>query len=137
MMYMPATGAEQAYSGSGLKLADAADAGWHASDDNMVHLISNWTSPYKEGQFTRYQRTNAQANFDATSPTSPAGFSRESKRPREYVWSFGIQRELPGRLLVEAVYNANLGRDLIGSDIIGRFPRDLTVRREPVASPYT
>ncbi|MEO8126580.1 MAG: TonB-dependent receptor [Bryobacteraceae bacterium] len=125
MVYIPSTGAEQAYSGSGLKLADAADAGWHASDDNLVHLISTWANPFKPGQFTRYSRTNKAANFDAGSPTSPAGFSRDSTMPYELTWSFGFQHELPKQVVLEAVYNANLGRNLIGADLTGQFPRDL------------
>ncbi len=125
MMYMPSTGAEQAYSGSGLKLADAADAGWHASDDNMVHMISNWTNPYKPGQYTRYQRTNKQANYDATQPTSPGGFNRDSTMPVEWTVSLGVQRELASRFVFEAVYNANLGRDLLGSVLSGTMPKDL------------
>ncbi len=125
MMYIPTSGAENAYSGQDLKLSAGADAGWHASDDNLIHLISNWTTPYKAGQFTPYVRTNAAANYDATSPTSPAGFNRDAHMPKEYVWSFGIQRALPAGFLVETVYNANLGRGLLGSDVVGRFPRDL------------
>jgi len=125
LMYMPTAGAEQAYSGSGLKLADGADAGWHASNDNLVHIISTFSNPFQPGQFTRYQRTNKQANFDATQPTSPAGFSRESHMPKEWTASFGIQRQLPQRIVIEATYNANIGRGLIGSDLTGQFPTDL------------
>ncbi|MEO7143232.1 MAG: TonB-dependent receptor [Bryobacteraceae bacterium] len=125
MTYIPSTGAEQAYSGSGLKLADGADAGWHASNDNLVHLISTFANPFTPGEFTRYSRTNQAANFDAGSPTSPAGFSRDSTMPYEMTASFGFQHELPKQLVLEAVYNANLGRSLIGSDEVGQFPKDL------------
>ena len=124
-IYISSTGADQAYSGNGLKLSDGADAGWHASNDNMVHLISTWTSPYQPGQYTTYKRTNAAANLDGTSATSPGAFNLKSKMPYELTWSFGIQRELPRRFMLEATYNANLGRDLLGPDIIGRFARDL------------
>ena len=127
MMYMPTTGAEVAYSGSGLPLADTASAGWHASTDNMVHLYSNWKSPFLEGQYVKYQRTNAGANYGATGPTSPAGFSRTVRMPEEHTFSFGIQRELKGNTVVEATYNANLGRGLMGPDMVGRFPRELFV----------
>jgi hypothetical protein len=125
MMYIPATGSESAYSGSGLPLADTASAGWHASTDNMVHLYSNWASPFLPGQYVQYQRTNAGANYGATGPTSPAGFSRTSHMSKEYTLSFGIQRELKGNMVVEGSYNGNLGRDLVGPDYVGRFPVDL------------
>jgi hypothetical protein len=127
MIRMPTSGAENAFQGQDLKLAAGADAGWHASDDNLIHLISNWTTPYKPGQFTPYVRTNAAANYDATSPTSPAGFNRDQRMPTEYVWNFGVQRALPRGFVVEAVYNANLGRNLLGSNVVGRFPKDLFV----------
>ncbi len=125
MMYLPTTGSENAYSGSGLSLSDSANAGWHASDDNLVHLISNWESPFKPENVTPYERTTQKANWDATSPTSPAGYNREVDMPKEYAWSFGIQRQLPARFLVEATYNGNAGRDLIAASQVGRFPRDL------------
>lgn len=127
LMYMPTTGAEVAYSGSGLPLADTASAGWHASTDNMITLYSNWKSPFLPGQYVQYQRTNAGANFGATGPTSPAGFSRKVRMPEEYTISFGLQRELKGNMMVEATYNANLGRSLMGPDMVGRFPRELFV----------
>lgn len=125
MMYIPSTGAEGAYSGGGLPLADTASAGWHASTDNMVHLYSNWTNPFLPGQFVQYQRTNAAANYGATGPTSPAGFSRTSHMSKEYTMSFAVQRELKGNMVVEATYNGNLGRDLVGPDYVGRFPAEL------------
>jgi hypothetical protein len=125
LMYMPTTGAEVAYSGSGLPLADSASAGWHASTDNMITLYSNWQSPFLEGQYVKYNRTNTGANFGATGPTSPAGFSRIVRMPKEYTFSFGVQRELKGNMVVEGTYNGNLGRELLGPDMVGRFPRDL------------
>lgn len=127
-MFISATGSAGAFStgGEGILLADGADAGWHASTDNLVHLISNFSNPYQPDQFSRYQRTNQAANFQATSPTGPAlAFNRNMRMPHEWTWSFGLQRELPKGFLVEAMYNANLGRKLLGPDIIGRFPADL------------
>ena len=125
MMYLPTTGSETAYSGSGLNLSDSANAGWHASDDNLVHMISSWQNPFKPENITPYQRTTAKANWDATQPATPGGYNREVDMPREYAWSFGIQRQLPARLLVEATYSGNAGRDLIAADLVGRFPREL------------
>lgn len=125
MMYIPATGAAGAYSGGGLPLADTASAGWHASTDNMVHLYSNWTTPFLPGQYIQYQRTNAGANYGATGPTSPAGYSRTAHMPKEYTMSVSVQRELKGNMVVEANYNGNLGRGLLGPDEVGRFPAEL------------
>jgi hypothetical protein len=122
-MFISTTGSSGAYSGDRLKLSNGANAGWHASNDNMVHLISNWESPFQPGQYTEYQRTTAAANYDATQPSSPAGSSSKTRMPYELTWHLGIQRELPGGFLVEANYAGNSGRDLLGPDIIGRFPK--------------
>jgi hypothetical protein len=126
-MYLSTTGAAGAFStgGAGIRLADGADAGWHASNDNLITMISNFTNPYLPGQFTRFERTNAVANFQGTGPVGVSATSRNTRMPREYTWSLGVQRELSKDLLVEATYNANLGRGLLGADIIGRFPSDL------------
>jgi hypothetical protein len=127
VMTISTSGAAGAFAtgGAGVRLSDGADAGWHASNDNLVTMISNFTNPYLPGQFTRYQRDNATANFQATSAVGVSATNRNIRMPREYTWSFGLQRQLSNSLLVEGTYNANLGRGLLGPDVIGRFPADL------------
>jgi len=127
MMTISTSGAAGAFStgGGGVRLSDGVDAGWHASNDNLVTMISNFTNPYLPGQFTRYERTNPVANLQATAAVGVSATNRNIRMPREYTWSLGIQRQLTKSLLIEGTYNANLGRGLLGPDIIGRFPRDL------------
>lgn len=126
-MYISTAGAAGAFStgGEGIRLASGADAGWHASNDNLVHMISNWSNPYLPGQFTEYERTNTAANLQATGATGPSGFSRDSRMPHEFAYSVGVQREISNGWIAEATYNANLGRRLLGPDLISRFPADL------------
>jgi len=45
--------------------------------------------------------------------------------PHEHEISLGVQRELPADFFFEATYNANLGRGLLGPDVISRFPASL------------
>ncbi len=105
---------------------DVADAGWHASNDNLIHVISTFKNPYRPGDISKYQRTVQAANFQAAAPLlASSGFNRKTHMPHEHAISFGIQRELPSGFLVEATYNANLGRELLGPDVISVFPRDL------------
>ncbi|MEJ7606545.1 MAG: hypothetical protein WKF37_09810 [Bryobacteraceae bacterium] len=111
--------------GEGIRLSDGADAGWPASNDNLVHLISTWDNPYLTGQFTRYERTNQAANLQATGPTGPSAFNRSSRMPHELTWSLGVQQEITPGWVFETTYNANAGRRLLGPDVIGRFPSDL------------
>lgn len=126
-MYIPTTGSAGAFSSGGqsVRLSDGADAGWHASNDNLVHLISNFQSPYQPGQFSRYERTNAAANFQATGATGPAAFNRKSHMPYEWTWNASVQRELPWQMLFEASLNGNHGRQLLGVDLQGPVPRQI------------
>ncbi|MDZ4796976.1 MAG: TonB-dependent receptor, partial [Bryobacteraceae bacterium] len=126
-MFISTSGAAGAFStgGSGIRLADGADAGWHASFDNMVHMRSNYTTPWAPSDVSAYQRTTAAANLQATGPVGPSAFNRASHMPYEWTWSLGVQRELPHGFLVEMTYSANAGRDLLGPDIQARFPREL------------
>ncbi len=127
LIYNSTSGAAGAFStgGEGIRLADGADAGWHASNDNLVHMISNFNNPYQPGDVSKYQRTVKAANLQGTSAVGPSAFDRNSHMPHETALSFGVQRELPAGLLVEATYNANLGRGLLGPDLRSRFPVDL------------
>ncbi|MCL4854237.1 MAG: TonB-dependent receptor, partial [Bryobacteraceae bacterium] len=126
-IFISSSGAAAAFStgGSGVRLADGADAGWHASFDNMVHLRSNFTSPWAATDYSPYERTTAAANLQATGPVGPSAFNRKSHMPYELAWSFGVQHELPQSFLIEATYSANAGRQLLGPDIQARFPAEL------------
>ena len=144
MMYLPTTG--DPYSlvsgGSGVSLADAGSAGWHASNDNMLHLISNWANPFPSpGMITYYTRSAQEADIQAPGTTGPEVYDSTQHQPYELTWNIGVQRELPGHFLVESYYTANRGIGLLGNNLISRYPKDLftpqyeNTMTTPVASP--
>jgi hypothetical protein len=122
-MFISTTGYAAAYSGEGLKLSESAVAGWHASNDGALHMISTWDNPYQPGQYSPYSRTSQAANYDATTASSPLGYSAKTKMPYELTWHVGVQREMWSGLLVEANYSGNGGRDLLGPENLGLFPK--------------
>ena len=127
LIYNSTSGAAGAFStgGEGIRLANGADAGWHASHDNLVHLVSNFANPYSPGDVSNYERTVKAANLQGTSATGPSAFNRNSHMPHEHDLSLGIQRQLPADFLVEFTYNGNLGRGLLGPDLASHFPAEL------------
>ena len=128
-MYLSTTGDPNGYSTGGgtIALSDAADAGWHRGlSSNFTDAISTFEQPFQRSDVTIYTRDNEVANFQGTGgDPAAAAFDINSRMPREYTWSAGIQRELPKKFLVEATYSANIGRGLLAKDLISRFPRDL------------
>jgi outer membrane receptor protein involved in Fe transport len=129
-VYFSVTGDQGAFStgAQGIALGDAADAGWHASDDGMKTLTSHWSNPFnRQGAISYYQRDTQVANFQATGLTGASAFNSEAKMPHEWAWNLGLQRQLAGNFMVEAAYAGNMGRDLLGPDLVSHFPRDLFV----------
>lgn len=130
-MYLSTSGDPGGYStgGGAIALTDAAIPGWHRGlSTNYADAISTFANPYIPTDITRYVRDNRVANSQATGgDPAAAGFDIDSRMPREYTWSLGIQRELPGSFLVEAYYSANIGRGLLARDLVSRFPKELFV----------
>jgi len=129
MMYLSSSGNPQALISGGSNIAtyDSADAGWHASNDGLRHLISTFDNPYRPSDISTYQRDNRIANYQSTGSTGVGAWSRKSNMPYELTWNLGIQRELPQSFLVEANYSANRGVRLLAPDLISRFPKQLFV----------
>ena len=125
MMYLSSSGNPNALisASANISTADKADAGWHASNDGLRHLISNWDTPFRPADVTKYVRDNQLANYQSTGSIGPGAWSRESNMPYELTWNLGIQRELPNRFLVEANYSANRGVKLLAPDLVSRFPK--------------
>jgi len=111
--------------GAGIATYDAADAGWHASNDGLRHIISTFDNPYQPADISTYKRDNKVANFQSTGSTGVGAWTRDSHMPYELTWNLGIQRELPARFLMEANYSANKGVRLLAPDLISRFPKQL------------
>ncbi|MEJ7616314.1 MAG: hypothetical protein WKF30_04930, partial [Pyrinomonadaceae bacterium] len=128
-MYLSTTGDRNGLStaSSRLQLSDGGNVGWHATEDGFTTLLSSWSNPfYKPGLVSSYQRDNEVANFQSTGGQAEVGaLSRDSHMPHEFTWGFGIQRELGRDFVLEANYSANVGRGLLGRDLISRFPKEL------------
>ena len=127
-MYISTTGDENGptSASSGIALSDQAFNGWHYTPDGFRTMLSRWDNPYvKPGSITKRADTNELANFQASFGEPAAAFDRNVRMPHEWTWSLGMQRQIGSKLLLEATYSANLGRRLLGQDVISRFPRDL------------
>ena len=127
-MYISTTGDENGPTSAsgGIALGDRAFNGWHYTNDGFKTMLSNWDNPFnKPGAITRAVTDNATANFQASYGEPSAAFDRNIRMPHEWTWSLGVQREIGRNLMVEAVYSANLGRGLLGQDVLSRFPEEL------------
>ncbi|HZN10684.1 MAG TPA: TonB-dependent receptor [Blastocatellia bacterium] len=127
-MYISTTGDENGPTSAsgGIALGDRAFNGWHYTNDGFKTMLSNWDNPFnKPGAITRVANDNALANFQASYGEPSAAFDRNIRMPYELTWSAGIQHQFGNNLVVEAYYSANLGRNLLGQDVISRFPVDL------------
>ena len=131
LSYLSTTGDPNglANGGQGIALADAAAAapgGWHASNDGLRHLISNFANPYPFPDLvTSYSRDNATANRQASGGIGPGAFSRNSHQPHEEDWHTGIQFQLPNQFLIEGDYAGSRGLGLLAPNLISRFPKPL------------
>ena len=127
-MYLPTTGWADGFGGSpGDLLTSGADSGWQANNFGMDPSIGNWTNPYRPTDVTTYTRNNQQANYQSTGAIGAGGISTTMHMPHEYDWSLGIQRQLPYKFLVEAVYAGNASNTLLAKNVISRFPKNLFV----------
>jgi outer membrane receptor protein involved in Fe transport len=126
-VYLSSSGDPNGYStgGGSIALADAANAGWHRGlSTNFVDGISTLDNPFTPSDISRYQRDNRIANLQATGgDPAAAAFNKKSHQPFEYTWGLSLQREVGAGFLLEASYNANLGRDLLARDLVSRFPK--------------
>ncbi len=131
LFYLSTTGDPNglANGGQGIALADSAAAapgGWHASNDGLRHLISNFSNPYPFADLvTSYSRDNATANRQSSGGIGPGAFSRNSHQPHEEDWHLGVQRQLPNQFLIEADYSGSRGLGLLAPNLISRFPKPL------------
>jgi hypothetical protein len=128
-MYLPTTGNPSSYAtaNSNVALSDQAFAGWHASTDGGRTYISTWANPFplaamfSTGPVRDVKTVNLQSSLDP----GASAVSQTLNMPREYDWSFDVQRQLPFKLLGEVGYNGNRGLGLIASDTISHYPANL------------
>ncbi|HVX67754.1 MAG TPA: TonB-dependent receptor [Bryobacteraceae bacterium] len=128
LMYLSTTGAAGGFStaNSSLSTGDAADAGWHASNDGQRHYISTWDNPFPQaGSITTYTRDTMTANQQAAKDPGVSVFNRDLHMPREYTWQVSVQREIPWNFVVEGGYSGNRGLGLLAPNSISQFPKAL------------
>jgi hypothetical protein len=142
-MYISTTGDmySEVTAGSGVALANGANAGWHAGNYGMSPDVSTWANPWAPGNITSYTRNAFLADQQSTATTGPIVYNMGEHMPYELTWSIGVQRDLGRNFLIDAYYSANRGVGLLGNDLISHFPASLLVPANegamttPVVSP--
>ena len=128
LMYLPTTGDANGFSSSNtsLPLGNAANAGWHASNDGEKHYISSWANPFPSpGMVTNYTRDTLLANQESSQDPGVGAFNQNMHMPREYTWMASVQRQLPMGWVLEAGYSGNRGLGLLAPNLISKFPANL------------
>ncbi|MEO8679135.1 MAG: TonB-dependent receptor [Vicinamibacterales bacterium] len=129
-MYLPTTGNPNSYAtaNANVALSDQALAGWHASTDGGRTYISTWANPFPlSSMYNTYQKDVLTANLQSSLDPGANVVSAELKMPREYNWSFDLQRQLPGNMTVNLGYVGSRGYDLLATNTISTYPKDLLV----------
>jgi hypothetical protein len=129
-MYLPTTGNPNSYAtaNANVALSDQAIAGWHASTDGGRTYISTWANPFPlSSMYNTYSKDVLKANLQSSLDPGANVVSAELKMPREYNWSFDIQRQLPGNLSVNLGYVGSRGYDLLATNTISTYPKDLLI----------
>src|SRR4029077_13176385 len=89
--------------------------------------ISTWENPFPLASMftTGPVRDVLTANLQSSLDAGANAVSQTLTMPREYDWSFDVQRQLPMKLLGEVSYNGNRGLGLIATDTISHYPAPL------------
>jgi hypothetical protein len=129
-MYLPTTGNPNSYatSNANVALSDQAIAGWHASTDGGRTYISTWANPFPlASMYNTYTKDVMTANLQSSLDPGANVVSADLKMPREYNWSFDIQRQLPGNMTVNLGYAGSRGQNLLATNTISTYPKDLLI----------
>jgi hypothetical protein len=76
-----------------------------------------------DGHTYKKMQRNLQSSLDPGANV----VSRELTMPREYNWSFDVQRQLPGNMTVNFGYVGSRGYDLLATNTISTYPKDLLI----------
>ena len=129
-MYLPTTGNPNSYAtaNANVALSDQAIAGWHASTDGGRTYISTWANPFPlSSMYNTYSKDVMTANLQSSLDPGANVVSAELKMPHEYNWSFDVQRQLPGNMTVNLGYVGSRGADLLATNTISTYPKDLLI----------
>ncbi|ODS59287.1 MAG: hypothetical protein ABS36_02225 [Acidobacteria bacterium SCN 69-37] len=129
-MFLPTTGNPNSYatSNANVALSDQAFAGWHASVDGGRTYISTWADPFPlPSMYSAYSKDVMTANLQSSLDPGATVVSSELRMPREYNWSFDVQRQLPGNTVVNLGYVGSRGVGLLATNTISTYPKELLV----------
>lgn len=127
MMYLSRSGDANALSaaGGGMALSDSYGELWHVNDPSVSYYKMSQTlsNPWRPQDIKHYVRDNYAANVQVTGgdPTLIA-YDTTSSMPQEYTWNFSAQRQITSNLVAEVGYVGNHGTDLLGHELVSRFP---------------
>ncbi len=130
MMYLPTTGDPNAFGRTTdqWNMTDGTADVW-ADHDPKYAVNQYWTStfdnPWPNTPLNKFQRTTAFANHSNTAQPSLGAIDSRMRQGRELFWNIGVQKELPGNLVVEVAYAGNRGIGLLGREMISRVPKDI------------
>ena len=77
--------------------------------DNGLNFIETLSNPFRDGII---EPVGSAAGIETFLGQSITFFTPNPKSPRNQRWQIGLQRELPGRLVVDLAYVGNRGSDL-------------------------
>ncbi|MBL8241885.1 MAG: TonB-dependent receptor [Bryobacterales bacterium] len=63
---------------------------------------------------------------------TPRSLQRDRKEPESHMWTFSVQRELPGAMVAQAAYVGNVGRNQLTRTYVNTL--DPVTRRRPLAA---
>ena len=108
-----------------MALSDSYGELWHVNDPNVPYykMSQTLTNPWRPQDIKTYVRDNYLSNVQVTGgdPTL-IGYSTKSSMPKEFAWNGSYQRQINANLVAEVGYVGNHGTDLLGQELISRFP---------------
>lgn len=90
------------------------------SVDNGQHFIAGLTNPFPNGLT---QPVGAGLGLMTYTGQSITAFNTKLSTPFIHRWQIGIQRQLPGQIVIEVAYVGNLGKDLLATRNLDNVPR--------------
>ncbi len=113
--------------GKAMALTDSVAERWHVNDPSVPYykMILTLDHPFLPQDLAKYTRDNYAANAQVTGgdPTVIT-YPMTSHMPQEWAWNLNYQRQLSASFVAEIGYNGNRGVDLMGMNLLSRFPKD-------------
>jgi hypothetical protein len=98
----------------------SAIGGWDSRDASGRPLFT-WDDMFTDANYSYYKHTVEEANYQVGGNIGGPVYSTKSDMPREYQWSFTLQRQLSPNMVVEAAYAGNHSNTLLVTDLLNPF----------------